>query len=252
MSEPFIRVGDLRKTFMMGQNAVHALDGVNLEIPACTLSVIMGPSGSGKSTLLHLVGGLDRPTAGSISVDGQQIEILDENALAVFRRRTVGFVFQSFNLVSSMTALENVIFPMRFAGVARKERYKRAVQALERVGLEDRAAHRPSELSGGQQQRVAIARALINDPQLILADEPTGNLDTASGASIMQLLSELHKSGRTVVVVTHDARMIQFSTHTIELLDGRVVNGNALLASTPLTTDQIEAAQTGRTEGNPQ
>jgi len=231
MSEPFIQVAGLQKTFMMGRIAVHALVGVDLEIPPRTLSVIMGPSGSGKSTLLHLLGGLDRPTAGRIQVEGQSIEVLDENALAVFRRRTVGFIFQSFNLISSMTALENVIFPMRFARVSRKERRQRAIDALERVGLGDRALHRPSELSGGQQQRVAIARALINDPHLILADEPTGNLDTASGASIMQLLSELHMSGRTVVVVTHDGRMTQFSTHTIALLDGRVVDGDPHPAS---------------------
>jgi len=205
----------------------HALDGVDLEIAPNSFYVVMGPSGSGKSTLLHLIGGLDRPTSGSIRVGEQSIDSLDENELAVFRRKTVGFIFQSFNLIQSMTALENVAFPLRFARVRRGERRRLAFESLRRVGLEDRALHRPSELSGGQQQRVAIARSLINDPQLILADEPTGNLDTASGASIMQLLSELHQSGRTVLVVTHDARMTQVATRTVNLLDGKIVDGAA-------------------------
>jgi putative ABC transport system ATP-binding protein len=225
MAEPFIRIRGLRKTYSMGRVAVHALDGVDLEIEPNTLCVVMGPSGSGKSTLLHLIGGLDRPTAGKIEVNGQALESLDENALAVYRRRSVGFIFQSFNLIPSMTALENVAFPMRFARLPRRQRQARAMLKLKDVTLEDRAHHRPTELSGGQQQRVAIARALVNDPDLILADEPTGNLDTASGASIMQLLSDLHHSGKTVVVVTHDSRMTQFATRTVELLDGRIVNG---------------------------
>ena len=203
---------------------VRALDGVDLEVEANTFTVVMGPSGSGKSTLLYLLGGLDRPTTGRIEVNGQFLETMDENQLAIFRRRSVGFIFQSFNLVQSMTALENVAFPMRFARVPRRKRISHAGDLLKRVGLQDRARHRPTELSGGQQQRVAIARALVNNPLIILADEPTGNLDTASGASIMQMLSELHKSGRTVLVVTHDPRMIRFATHRIYLLDGRVVS----------------------------
>jgi putative ABC transport system ATP-binding protein len=224
--ETFIRISDLRKTYVMGRVQVNALDGVDLDIPPASFMVVMGPSGSGKSTLLHLLGGLDRPSAGHIEVGGQTLETLDENALAVFRRRMVGFIFQSFNLISSMTAADNVAFPMQFARVARRERKKRSLELLQQVGLDDRAGHRPTELSGGQQQRVAIARALVNDPQLILADEPTGNLDTASGMSIMQVLSNLHQSGRTVVVVTHDARMTQVATHVVELLDGRIVNGS--------------------------
>jgi putative ABC transport system ATP-binding protein len=175
-----------------------------------------------------LLGGLDRPTAGQIQVGDQALETLDENALAIFRRKSVGFIFQSFNLIASMSALENVEFPMRFARLPRRERRKRAVELLDRVGLGDRAHHKPTELSGGQQQRVAIARALVNDPALILADEPTGNLDTASGASIMELLSELNRSGRTIIVVTHDTRMTQFATHTVSLLDGHIVEENAL------------------------
>jgi putative ABC transport system ATP-binding protein len=224
-NEPaYIRVSSLRKTYQMGQQAVHALDGVDMEVAGQSFCVIMGPSGSGKSTLLYLLGGLDRPTSGRIEVGSQSIETLDENQLAVFRRKTVGFVFQSFNLIASMKAWENVSFPMQFAGVSRREQRRRSLELLERVGLLDRADHRPNELSGGQQQRVAIARALVNDPALILADEPTGNLDSGSGYSIMQVLSELHLSGRTVVVVTHDPRMIRFSTNRFYLLDGKIVD----------------------------
>ncbi|HXF85524.1 MAG TPA: ABC transporter ATP-binding protein [Anaerolineales bacterium] len=224
MVNPFIRVTGLKKYYQMGGTVVRALDGVDLEIPAHTLTVVMGPSGSGKSTLLYLLGGLDRPTAGEIWINGQLLNEMDENSLALFRRKTVGFVFQSFNLISSMTALQNVAFPMQFAGVKPTQREERARTLLTQVGLDNRADHRPTELSGGQQQRVAIARALVNNPSLILADEPTGNLDTASGAAIMQLLSDLHHAGRTVLVVTHDPRMFRFATHKIFLLDGRVVS----------------------------
>jgi putative ABC transport system ATP-binding protein len=233
MDEPFIRVQGLRKTYNMGRIAVHALNGVNLEIPVNGFLVVMGPSGSGKSTLLHLLGGLDRPSEGHIAVDGNSLETMDENELAIFRRRQIGFIFQSFNLIPSMTALENVLFPLRFARYPRRQRRQRSLEVLQKVGLEDRALHRPTELSGGQQQRVAIARSLINDPQLILADEPTGNLDSASGASVMQLLSELHQSGRTVVVVTHDVRMTQVATHTVQLLDGQIVDETSLGAMSP-------------------
>ncbi|MDD5370338.1 MAG: ABC transporter ATP-binding protein [Anaerolineaceae bacterium] len=220
----FISVRNLRKSYRMGSNVVHALAGIDLDVTRGSLSVVMGPSGSGKSTLLHLFGGLDRPTSGQIRVNTQVLESLDENALALYRRKTVGFIFQSFNLVSSMTALENVAFPMRFAGFSGKQRRARAHELLKQVGLEKRAYHLPTELSGGQQQRVAIARALVNNPPLILADEPTGNLDTASGYSIMQLLAELHTSGRTVLVVTHDSRMARFATDFVRLLDGRIVS----------------------------
>lgn len=224
MAEPFVRIADLRKTYKMGRVAVHALAGVDLEIPPNSFTVVMGPSGSGKSTLLHLIGGLDRPTTGHLQVGGQTLEAMDENALAVYRRRTVGFIFQSFNLIQTMSAMENISFPMRFARIPRARRRLRSGELLEKVGLTDRATHRPTELSGGQQQRVAIARALVNDPQLILADEPTGNLDTTSGASIMQVLAELHRSGRTIIVVTHDTRMTQIATDTVRLLDGRIVD----------------------------
>ena len=233
MAGPFIRISGLRKTYTMGHVSVHALDGVDLEIQPNTLCVVMGPSGSGTSTLLHLVGGLDRPSSGHIEVNGQSLEDLDENALAVFRRRSVGFIFQSFNLIASMSALENVAFPMRFAHVPRRKRQLHAMELLSSVGLGDRARHRPTELSGGEQQRVAIARSLVNDPKLILADEPTGNLDTASGAIIMQLLSDLHNAGKTIVVVTHDARMTQFATRTVQLLDGKILEGALGLPASP-------------------
>ncbi len=212
------------KHYQMGGSIVRALDGLDLDIDAHTFTVVMGPSGSGKSTLLYLLGGLDRAPAGEISIDGARLDEMDENALALFRRRTVGFVFQSFNLIPSMSALENVAFPMQFAGITSVQRNHQARNLLGQVGLSDRTDHRPTELSGGQQQRVAIARALVNNPSLILADEPTGNLDTSSGAAVMQLLSDLHNSGRTVLVVTHDPRMTRFATHKIYLLDGRSVS----------------------------
>ncbi|MEP6894847.1 MAG: ABC transporter ATP-binding protein [Chloroflexota bacterium] len=223
MTEPFIRIAALKKHYEMGGQLVRALDGVDIEIDVHTFTVVMGPSGSGKSTLLYLLGGLDRVTSGKILIDGENLTEMDENALALFRRRTMGFVFQSFNLIPSMTALQNVSFPMQFAGIAPSQRNQRAGKLLEQVGLDNRADHRPSELSGGQQQRVAIARALVNDPRLILADEPTGNLDTSSGVVVMQMLADLHRSGRTVLVVTHDPRMMRFATHKIFLLDGKQV-----------------------------
>lgn len=221
---PFIQLTNVHKSFQMGREIVHALAGVNLEVEANAFHTLMGPSGCGKSTLLYLLGGLDRPTSGKIEVAGQAIEAIDENALAVYRRRMVGFIFQSFNLIPSFTAWENVAFPMRFANVSRRQRKEKACELLRRVGLGDRLYHRPTELSGGQQQRIAVARALVNNPGLILADEPTGNLDSNSGHSIMQLLAELHSSGRTILVVTHDPRMSAYSTHTVHMLDGKIVS----------------------------
>jgi putative ABC transport system ATP-binding protein len=224
MPETLIRVAGLARHYIMGSAVVRALDGVDLEILPRTFTVVMGPSGSGKSSLLYLLGGLDRPTAGQIWVDGQRLDEMDENRLALFRRDKMGFIFQSFNLVQSMTALENVAFPMQFAGVPASQRAARARRLLDSVGLGNRGDHKPGELSGGQQQRVAIARALVNDPAVILADEPTGNLDTASGVAVMQLLSDLHRDGRTVLVVSHDPRMTRFATHKIYILDGHIVS----------------------------
>jgi putative ABC transport system ATP-binding protein len=255
-NSPLISIRGLRKTYTMGTSQVHALAGVDLDVAPNSLTVVMGPSGSGKSTLLYLLGGLDRATAGQIRVGSQMLEKMDENELAYFRRRTVGFIFQSFNLISSMSAVENVAFPMRFMGVPASKRKLLAMDLLRQVGLEKRAKHKPTELSGGQQQRVAIARSLVNNPPLILADEPTGNLDSASGFGIMQLLSDLHHSGRTVLVVTHDPRMSHFATDTIRLLDGSVVDeatyNSAILAgmeSLPATPENIRPSGAGPQAG---
>ena len=220
----FIEARALSKYYEMGRSTVKALDGIDLALEQRSFTVVMGPSGSGKSTLLHLFGGLDRPTGGEIHVQDFILNDLDENDLAVFRRETVGFVFQAFNLIQSLTAMENVSFPMRFMNVPKKKRNEKALALLVQVGIEDRADHKPAELSGGQQQRVAIARALVNDPTIILADEPTGNLDSASGWSIMETLADLNQSGRTVIVVTHDPRITQLTNDNIFLLDGKVVS----------------------------
>ncbi len=208
----------------MGRATVHALDGVSLAVEEGQFVGVMGPSGSGKSTLLHLLGGLDRPTAGRIWVREQEITALDENALATYRRREVGFVFQSFNLVSTMTALQNVEFPMLFARVPPPRRRERAHRLLEEVGLAERMDHKPTELSGGEQQRVAIARALANDPDIILADEPTGNLDSHTGAEVMATLTRLNREqGRTILVVSHDPHVMDFVDLAVHLLDGNVL-----------------------------
>ena len=234
----FVNISQLYKEFQIGQSIVRALSGIDLVLAPNSFTVLMGPSGSGKSTLLYLLGGLDRPTRGHIEVNGHLLEELDENELAIYRRKTVGFIFQSFNLISSMNALQNVAFPLRFIHSTKRQRVQKSMEVLELVGLKDRMMHRPTELSGGQQQRVAIARALINDPKLILADEPTGNLDTSSGANIMQILSELHQTGRSVLVVTHDNRMKQFATHQYYLLDGQIVSEDEYNAASILLTSK--------------
>ena len=224
---PLIRIQELHRDFVMGHETVHALDGVSLTVRAGEFLGVMGPSGSGKSTLLYLMGGLDRPTAGHIWVHDQDITALDENGLAVYRRRQVGFVFQTFNLISTMGALENVEFPMLFARVPPAQRRERAHYLLELMGLADRMGHKPTELSGGQQQRVAMARALVNDPTIILADEPTGNLDSHTGAEVMAILAQLNREqGRTIIVVSHDPSITDFTSRCIHLLDGRTTNSN--------------------------
>lgn len=223
--EPLVRIENLRRDFPMGHEIVHALDGVSLTVEEGGFLGVMGPSGSGKSTLLHLLGGLDRPTAGHIRVRDQDLTMLDEDGLAAYRQREVGFVFQAFSLVSTMTALQNVEFPMIFVRVPPAQRQERARYLLEAVGLADRMGHRPTELSGGEQQRVAIARALVNDPTMILADEPTGNLDSRTGAEVMVLLARLNEEqGRTIVVVSHDPSIADFTNRRIYLLDGRIAN----------------------------
>jgi putative ABC transport system ATP-binding protein len=241
MTGSTVTIRSLRKTFDNVHPPVHALAGVDIDIQPGAFAVIRGPSGSGKSTLLYLLGGLDKVTSGSIMIDEQPLETLDENGLALFRRRKVGFIFQSFNLVASMSAQDNVSFPLRFSGVPLGQRRARAEELLRQVGLEKRAKHRPTELSGGQQQRVAIARALINNPSLILADEPTGNLDRASGREILKFLIELHRSGRTVVVVTHDEGMLQYATQRVNLLDGKTVSDEQYTAAMDLLAfDSLE------------
>ncbi|MGD2176430.1 MAG: ABC transporter ATP-binding protein [Anaerolineae bacterium] len=222
---PLILTEDLRREFQMGHTTVHALDGVSISVEEGELLGVMGPSGSGKSTLLNIVGGLDRPSSGQIWVGGREMTALDENELAGYRRRDVGFVFQGFNLVATMTALQNVAFPMFFARVPRTHRRERARHLLEAVGLAPRMGHQPTELSGGEQQRVAIARALANDPTIILADEPTGNLDTHTGAEVMEVLARLNEEqGRTIIVVSHDPTVMAFMKRSIHLLDGRVTD----------------------------
>ena len=217
-----IQVEDVQRHYQMGEEVVRALDGVSLHIEGGEFVGIVGPSGSGKTTLLYLLGGLDQPTSGHIQVNETTISALDENGLARYRQAQIGFVFQSFNLIPTMTAIQNVAFPLIFAGVSAKERNQRAQTLLEMVGLGDRLSHKPTELSGGQQQRVAIARALVNDPPIILADEPTGNLDSGSGGEIMSILQTLNENGRTVIMVTHDRSVLKVTTKQVHLKDGRV------------------------------
>jgi putative ABC transport system ATP-binding protein len=225
-SRALIRVEGLYRHFVMGDQTVRALDGLSTTIEAGDFLAIMGPSGSGKSTLLYLLGGLDRPTGGRIWVNGYDIGALDETALAIYRRRAIGFIFQSFHLIPTMTALQNVMFPLVFARVSEREGRSRAASLLELVGLGQRLDHRPTELSGGQQQRVAIARALVNDPGIILADEPTGNLDSQTGREIMALLERLNREDRrTVLIVSHDPNVTASANRAIHLVDGRLGTG---------------------------
>jgi putative ABC transport system ATP-binding protein len=221
---PFLAARDLRKEYRQGGRPLEVLRGVDLAVGHGEFVAVMGPSGSGKSTLLNVLGGLDRPTAGTIAVDGREITALDQDALCRYRRERVGFIFQSFQLLATMTALDNVAFPMIFAGVPGPERRVRAEKLLADVGLAHRAHHKPSELSGGEQQRVAIARALANSPDLLLADEPTGNLDSATGDEVMKLLESLHARGRTLIVVTHDERVARHAQRSLRMLDGRWAN----------------------------
>jgi putative ABC transport system ATP-binding protein len=219
---PIVRLEGISRTYAMGRVAVHALRDVSLAVQPGEFVAIVGPSGSGKSTMMNILGCLDRPTAGRYLLAGTPVAQLDDDALAGLRSRTIGFVFQSYNLLPRTSALDNVTTPLLYQNVSRRERVARATAALERLGLGDRLDHEPSELSGGQQQRVAIARALVTDPAMLLADEPTGNLDSASGAEVIALLHELNASGRTIVLITHDAEVATAASRAIHLRDGRI------------------------------
>jgi putative ABC transport system ATP-binding protein len=219
-----VRVRDARREYRMGEAVIRAVDGVSLEVGRGEFLALLGSSGSGKSTLLNLVAGLDRPTSGAVEVDGRELGGMSSLELAQFRRSTVGMVFQSFNLIHSMTIEENVELPMRFAEVDRRERSSRAREALERVGLGARMAHRPSQLSGGEQQRTSLARALVNRPSLLLADEPTGNLDSRTGEEILTLLRGLNEGGMTVIMVTHESALAdRFANRLVHMADGKML-----------------------------
>jgi putative ABC transport system ATP-binding protein len=219
-----IETVDLWKTYVMGTEEIHALRGVSIQIERGEYVAIMGPSGSGKSTLMNLIGCLDTPSKGSYLLNGKQVSEMNDNELARIRNEEIGFVFQTFNLLPRATALRNVELPLVYAGVAAKDREERAKGALDKVELSTRMAHRPNELSGGQRQRVAIARALVNNPSILLADEPTGNLDSKTGLEIMALFERLHKAGNTIVLVTHEADVAAFAYRAIHIRDGQVEN----------------------------
>ena len=215
-----IRLRDIKKIYKMGGQELAALNGINLDIKRGEFAALMGPSGSGKSTLMNILGCLDRPTVGSYELEGKEVAHLSDDELAVMRNKHIGFVFQNFNLLSRISSLENVALPLVYAGVGASERRKRALQVLETVGLGDRAEHLPNELSGGQRQRVAIARALVNNPEIIMADEPTGNLDTKSTKEIMEIFQEMHGRGKTIILVTHEPEIAVCANRQLLVRDG--------------------------------
>ncbi len=217
-----IELSNVAKHYIMGDSVVKALDGITADIKQGEFVVIVGPSGSGKSTMMHMIGALDLPTSGKIFLDNQNIESFSESELAQIRGKKIGFVFQTFNLINTLTALENVTIPLIFQGIDKVERTKRAEDILEMVNLSHRKDHLPSELSGGERQRVAIARALANDPEVILADEPTGNLDSKTGKAIMKIFQDLNKRGKTIIFVTHDLELTKYATKIIKIRDGKI------------------------------
>ena len=222
MNDRVIRIEQLKKNYYLGKVTVEALRGISFEINSGEFVSIMGPSGSGKSTLMHIIGCLDYPTAGKYFLAGQDVTQLNDNQLALFRNQKIGFVFQQFNLLPRTTNLKNVELPLIYSSVATKNREELARKALEEVGLGDRIKHRPSEISGGQRQRVAIARALVNHPSIILADEPTGNLDSKTGLDILDIIQRLHEEGNTIVLVTHEPEIAQYANRIIHLKDGLI------------------------------
>ena len=226
IEKPVIQLIDVRRYYLVGEYLVKALDGVSLSIPRGSFTAIMGPSGSGKSTMMNLIGCLDTPTSGYITIGGEMTNGMNEAELAYLRNEKIGFVFQQFNLLGKINALENVMTPMTYAGISHKERRERAEEMLEKVGLKDRMKHLPSELSGGQKQRVAIARALVNDPDILLADEPTGALDSRTGSEVMGLFQELNEEGRTIVFGTHDRKLGSQCPSQVMIKDGRIVEGD--------------------------
>jgi putative ABC transport system ATP-binding protein len=218
-----IRMRGIRKVYSTGRVEVAALKGIDLDVATNEYLAVVGPSGSGKSTLMNILGCLDTPSSGEYVLSGESVAGLDRNRLAEIRNRHIGFVFQNFNLLPYATALENVELPLLFGGVGPRERRERAAAVLERVQLEDRMDHKPTELSGGQMQRVAIARALVNRPAMLLADEPTGNLDSASGRAIVEIFEELHASGQTIVMITHDSGLARLASRVVQIRDGQIV-----------------------------
>ena len=247
---PVIAIRELTKTYLLGQTQVHALRGVNLKVTPGEFVAIMGPSGSGKTTLMNLIGCLDRPTSGSYWLTGVSVSRMNADRLAEIRNRRIGFVFQGFQLLPRDTALANIMLPMIYAGYPPQQQERRARKALQLVGLEAWAGHLPSQLSGGQQQRVAIARALVNSPALLLADEPTGNLDTRTSGEIMRLLQALNERGITIVVVTHNAEVAAYARRTIVLRDGRITSDEPAAGSTTASTDRSAQSQEGPEGGS--